>query len=266
MNDIQAHIAKIQKSASEDPRFKHNGEVTVTEEAVQYANKIFNSMLPHFPAWRQSCPDGESLGRLKSAWTKAIMRHELKTGQTINIRAGLLACEESDSDWLPSVGKFIKWCDQSGGLVEFSDRAYNLFINQQRQIDNVGQMVIARHGFDLKNMKAADCKKQFELYYLKYAESNQITALEAFSLTDGVSLSPEQEKSAQARTVAARDEFLSSVGQLIGKPVIEPIKAPKKKSELTTGKINTSFKSPQQMIDERDRQLAAVKHLLNKDG
>lgn len=166
--------------------------------------------------------------------------------------------------WFPSIGEFISMCLGSENKLEYAARAYDLFINQERQIDNVGQIVIGRHGFELKTMKAAGCKKHFELYYLKYAESNKITTLDAFSLTDGVSLSPEQEKAAQARTLAARDEFLASVGQLIGKPVIEPIKISTKKAELTTGKIKTSFKSQRQMSDERDRQLAAVNHLLNK--
>lgn len=263
--NVKNHVANIKNSAVSDPRFKHNDEVEVTREVSEYIDMIFNSMLPHFPAWRQSCPTADDLGRLKNAWAKAIVRNSRKAGKKLNLKAGLLACEESESDWLPSVGKFIKWCDQSSNVAGFADRAYNLFINQEKQIDNVGQMVISKHSFELKTMKASDCKKSFESYYLKYSESSQITALDAFSLTDGVSLSPEQEDAARKRTVAARDEFLASVGQLIGRPVIEPIKPAKKKAELTTGKIKTSFKSQQQMSDERDRQLAAVNHLLNKD-
>ena len=216
MKDIKTHIANIKPTAIEDPRWKQSDEVIVTQESVDYVERVFKSMLPHFPAWRQTCQSEEELGRLKSAWTKAIMRHQIKTGKKINVKAGLLACEESDSDWLPSVGKFIKWCDQSNDLAAFADRAYKLFINQERQIDNIGQTVVSKHGFELRKMEALKGKKAFAEYYLGYAEDEPITTLDAFSLTDGVTLSKEQQLDAQKRTQSAQDDCMSSIKKQLG--------------------------------------------------
>jgi hypothetical protein len=207
MIEIQRQVANIQQSAQTDPRFKQYDEVTVTSEAKEYTNRIFKSLLPHFPAWRQSCPEPDDLGRMKNAWTKAIMRHELKVGKKLNVKAGLLACEESDTDWLWSVGKFIKMCDQSNEVLPLAQRALDLFNSAQKQIDNVGQMVVSKHAFSLKQMKAAETNKQFIELYLSYAENNPIEGLEAFALTETVQLNPEQLKDKQKRTQAAQNDF-----------------------------------------------------------
>ena len=66
MNETQKQVAQIQQSAQTDPRFKQQGEVEVTPEAKDYTNRVFKSLLPHFPAWRQSCPEPDDLGRLKT--------------------------------------------------------------------------------------------------------------------------------------------------------------------------------------------------------
>ena len=254
--NIQSEIEKIQNSAVNDPRFKKNEEVVITPEAVNYVEKLFNSLLPHFPAWRQSCPTDEDLGRLKSAWTKAIMRNFNKTGKKLNVKAGLLACEESDTDWLPSVGKFIKMCDQSNEVLPLAQRALDLFNSGQRQVDNVGKMVTAKHGFDLKQMKAAETGKRFIELYLSYAENNPIEQLDAFAITETVQLSPEQQKDADMRKQTAQNEFFAKFGCA---SVDKPVEQPKKQTKgVSKGKIPTCNKSKKQMETERDRQLKAM--------
>lgn len=261
MSEIQNQVARIQRTAQTDTRFKQPDHVEVTPEAKEFTNRLFKSLLPHFPAWRQSCPEPDDLGRLKNAWTKAIMRHELKTGKRLNVKAGLLACEESDSDWMPSVGKFIKWCDQSTDLTEFASRAYKLFINREQQIDTVGRMVTANHAFDLRNLKAADCEKGFIAHYLRYAENNAIEPLESHLLTDGAQLSTEQQKEANRRNEAAKNECLDALHSMFGKP--EPkVSTESQKAGVKTGRIKTHYKSAKQLDDERERQLRLIKDKL----
>ena len=255
--DIKKQVASIQQSAISDPRFKHNEEVEITPEAVKAVEMIFNSMLPHFPAWRQTCPTDEDLGRLKAAWTKAIIRYSRKTGRKPNFKAGLLACEESETDWLPSVGKFLKLCEQSNDLMQFAERALKLFNSGQKQIDNVGRMVTGNHGFDLKQMKAADTNKRFIELYLGYAENTPIEALESHLLTETVQLSDQQRKEAEKRAEMARNEFLGKFSGLIADKPEE-----KTKKQVKTGiqsvKPATSYKSPAQLEKEKKRQLKAI--------
>ena len=273
LNEIQKQISKIQLSAQTDPRFKQSAEVEVTPEAKEYTNRVFKSLLPHFPAWRQSCPEPDDLGRLKNAWTKAIMRHELKTGKKLNVKAGLLACEESDTDWLPSVGKFIKMCDQSNTVLPMAQRALDLFNSGQKQIDSVGKMVTGKHGFDLKNMKAADTGIRFIELYLSYAESNAIEGLEAFALEDMTTTSYDEQKRTREREArsdeenkalddAAQNDFLSKFNSFLTKDVdIHKEPAKQAKTGVTIGKIKTGSKPTALEQKEKERQLAMIKTL-----
>ncbi len=256
--DIQNEIAKIQNSAVNDPRFKKNEEVVITPEAVHAVEAIFASMLPHFPAWRQTCPTDEDLGRLKAAWTKAIIRHSRKTGKKPNFKAGVIACEESDSDWLPSVGKFLKWCEQEGDLTQHAQSALDLFNSAQKQIDSVGQMVVSKHAFDLKQMKAADTNKRFIELYLSYAENNAIEPLEAFALTETVQLSPEQKKDAEKRTEDAKNEFFSKFNQFRELNPEIPAETTEKALGIKQGSLKAHNKSKRELEEERERQLKAI--------
>ena len=257
--DIRKEVAKIQESAQIDPRFKkHEEDLEITDSALDGVNKLFNSILPHFPAWRQSCPTDDDLSRLKLIWTKALTRNKQSTGKNLNLKAGITACEESDTDWFPSVGKFIKWCEQENGLLEFAQRALSLFNAGQKQTDNIGQMIMAKHKFDLKKMKASDSDKRFIELYLYFAENNPIKPLEAFALTETVQLSPEAQKAKQKRTQDAQDAFLK---QFAGIKSDKPTEKPKKKAVgVQKGSLKEFAKSSKSEHEEKQRQLDAIRH------
>jgi hypothetical protein len=256
--DIKQQVAKIQQSAISDPRFKQSHEeLEITDAALDGVNKLFNSILPHFPAWRQSCPTDDDLSRLKLVWTKALIHNKQKTGKNLNLKAGITACEESVTDWLPSVGKFIGMCEQSTDLEECAKRALALFNSAQKQIESVGQMVVSKHSFDLKLMKAADTNKQFIELYLRYSADNAIEPLESHLLTEGVQLSEEQQKDADSRSKLAQNAFLDKFSDAIDDEPEE--KQVDIKKGLVTGKIKSSYKSPSQLDAEKQRQLNAIK-------
>ena len=265
MNEMQKHVTSIQQSALNDPRFKQHVDVEVTPEVKDFTNRLIKSILPHFPAWRQSCPNQDDLGRLKNAWAKAIMRNQIKTGRVLNVKAGLLACEESESDWMPSVGKFISMCEQNDDVAEYAKRALALFNSAQKQIDSVGQMVVSKHSFDLKRLPADKTEKQFIELYLSYAQDNAIESLDAFALTETVQLSPEQLKEAEKRTEAARNEFFGKFDRFITQnPNITPEVATKAIEEhhgIKQGSLKQHAKTPAQLEQEKQRQLAMIKGL-----
>jgi hypothetical protein len=257
--NIKQQVAKIQQSAISDPRFKQSeAEPEITDNALAGVNKLFNSILPHFPAWRQSCPTDDDLSRLKLVWTKSLMHHKQKTGKNLNLKAGITACEESETDWLPSVGKFISMCEQSTDLTECAKRALDLFNSAQKQIESVGQMVVSKHGFNLKKMKASDTNKYFVEYYLSYTQDYNIEPLESHLLTDGVQLSQEQQKDADKRSQAAQNSFLSKFSNLVGdKP--EQTEVIREKTGITQGSLRVPQKTAIQLEDEKKRQLEMIK-------
>lgn len=263
MMNIKNEISNIQSSAIGDPRWKQDTTIEITDKAREGVDKLFASILPHFPAWRQTCKNNQELGSMKLAWTKAFIRNKAKTGKNLNLKAGILACEESDSDWLPSVGKFIKWCDQDDGLSDFADRAYDLFVNREKQIDSVGLMVTSKYSFELRQKKASECESKFKGLYLKFASNNEIKPLDAFAITETVQLTPKQEKEAKNRAMKAQNQFLSTFSVLVKKNKGNK-EAPPKNKGIHTGKIKSgSYKSPAQMEAEKQRQLAMIKELKN---
>lgn len=269
MNELEKHIAKIQNSATTDPRFKNNEEVSVSKEDADYINRLFNSILPHFPAWRQTCPTDDDLKRLKIAWSKAFKRRMSKTGKKLDIKAGLISCEESESDWLPSVGKFIKWCEQSNDIMPFAQRALDLFNSAQKQIDSVGLMVTSKHGFDLKQMKALDTNKKFIELYLLYAEDSKIEPLEQALLTEEVQLTTEQQKEADKRNETAKNECLNDLFSMFGKPhEKENAKEPVGNGSeigVKQGSLKTYTKTPRQLEEEKKRQLRLIQERLKNE-
>ena len=132
--------------------------------------------------------------------------------------------------------------------------AYNLFIKREQQIDTVGRMVTASHSFELRQMKAADCKKGFIEMYLQYAANSPIEQLEAYALTETVQLSDEQQKDADNRAQAAQNDFLAEFSGLItDKPKEKTVKPVK--PGVKAGKIQASYKSQAACDKERARQL-----------
>ena len=107
-------------------------------------------------------------------------------------------------------------CGQENDMIQLADRAYQLFINREKQIDNIGQLVVSKHAFHLRKMEASKSKKAFTDYYLEFAENVPVTTLDAFSLTDGVTLSKEQQLDAEKRTQAAQADCMSKIKSQLG--------------------------------------------------
>ena len=64
------------------------------------------------------------------------------------------ARKSSAVTYFPTLGEFIDACKGNNNSLELAKRGLDLFNSGQKQIDNVGQMVVSKHGFDLKKMKA----------------------------------------------------------------------------------------------------------------
>jgi hypothetical protein len=194
---------------------------------------------------------------VKQEWILAFAEEGIRGQDVIDVGVEMVrikARKSRGTTWFPSIGEFIDMCLGSDNKIEFAERAYNLFIKREQQIDTVGRMVTASHSFELRQMKAADCKKGFIELYLKYAENNPIEQLEAFALTETVQLSPEQQKEADKRAQAAQSEFLAKFSGIAAEKPKEPVK--KVKPGLKAGKIQGETRQSLAAAEkERERQL-----------
>lgn len=163
------------------------------------------------------------------------------------------ARKSRSTTWFPSIGEFIDLCLGADDKTEFAQRALNLFNSAQKQIDSVGKLVVSKHSFELKQMKASDTNKKFIELYLRYAENNAIEPLESNLLTETVQLSEQQQKDAEKRALEAQNQFLNKFSSLIeGKPETKQVNS---ESGLKTGSTKVYSKSVSDKQKEKERQL-----------
>ena len=92
-------------------------EVVIDEFAKNIINQVFTQLSIIFPAWKHnwksddpSNPD-KILNLAKMEWTKAFNENGINTLD--QVKFGFAKARKSESDFLPSCGKFISWCSPS---------------------------------------------------------------------------------------------------------------------------------------------------------
>lgn len=95
------HRAGQVQGAPESPK-------ALSAEAAQNVNDIFRALQGAFPAWRSAFPDDDSLRVAKTTWVKGLMAAGVTDLK--QIARGIKKARLSESDFFPSVGKFISWC------------------------------------------------------------------------------------------------------------------------------------------------------------
>lgn len=71
-------------------------------------NALFKELQSIFPAWKQAWPSTDALNAAKRSWTKAFMSEGIH--QLEQIRFGIERSRALGTDFIPSVGKFIRLC------------------------------------------------------------------------------------------------------------------------------------------------------------
>ncbi|SDG86351.1 phage replication protein P [Pseudomonas flavescens] len=79
-----------------------------TDETARIVNTLFDELRSIFPAWKQAWPNDAAEKRAKRTWVKGFMRAGVTTVE--QLRYGIEACRLMDTDFAPSVGKFVKLC------------------------------------------------------------------------------------------------------------------------------------------------------------
>lgn len=99
------------------PITESKNEVVIDEFAKSIIDRVFNNLAIIFPAWKHnwksddpSDPD-KVLRSAKREWTKAFVENNISTME--QIKYGFANARKSESDFLPSCGKFIAWCAPS---------------------------------------------------------------------------------------------------------------------------------------------------------
>ena len=86
-------------------------DVVIDEFAKSIINKVFDQLSKIFPAWQYNWKTQKEIDGAKMEWTKAFNENDIRTME--QIKCGFAKARKSESDFLPSCGKFISWCSPS---------------------------------------------------------------------------------------------------------------------------------------------------------
>jgi hypothetical protein len=97
INQAQANIRR----AKPEP-------AALNTEAVGFVNDLFKSLQVAYPAWRQAFPTDKELQLAKKSWIRAFAENGITAKE--QVARGMRQARRDQSDFFPSVGKFIGWC------------------------------------------------------------------------------------------------------------------------------------------------------------
>lgn len=101
--DVLRTLPNLPAEPVSDPRARKPSDGT-----GRIVNALFDELRSIFPAWRQAWPTEAAEKRAKRTWVKGFVRAGVTTVE--QLRYGIEACRLMDTDFAPSVGKFVKLC------------------------------------------------------------------------------------------------------------------------------------------------------------
>jgi len=103
-------LTEIIKNINRNGMVEHK-EIIIDDFAKSIINKVFDQLSKIFPAWQYNWKTQKEIDGAKMEWTKAFAENKVCTME--QIKYGFLKARASESDFLPSCGKFISWCTPS---------------------------------------------------------------------------------------------------------------------------------------------------------
>jgi hypothetical protein len=88
---------------------------TLPPGTIDVVNALFKELHAIFPAWKQAWPTDDALDSAKRSWIKAFIVEGIT--QLEQIRFGVERCRSLGTDFMPSVGRFIKLCQPTPEML-----------------------------------------------------------------------------------------------------------------------------------------------------
>ena len=214
------------------PITEHKEEIVIDEFAKSIIDRVFNNLAIIFPAWKHNWKSDDPsdpekvLRSAKREWTKAFVENDISTLDQITY--GFAKARKSESDFLPSCGKFISWCTPSP-----EDLGYP---SEQRALKDC---VAYRNA---KKMGMADNARPWLMELCKRVD---------WWLMNSASSQIEHKK--------AEAHFKSEYLAFINSDYQEPLET--SHARLETREVVIDRMSPDQLEDSKNRKLDAIKDI-----
>lgn len=105
MTRVSANVSKLPIGGG-DYREKPNDQESF---AARVINQIFDELQSIFPAWRNALPNDKAVALAKRNYVKAMISGGVVS--MAQVRTGLDRARQEETDFFPSCGKFVAWCD-----------------------------------------------------------------------------------------------------------------------------------------------------------
>ena len=110
-------LSEISKNINRNNLTEHKESIVIDDFAKSIIDRVFNNLAIIFPAWKHNWKSDDPndpdkvLRSAKREWTKAFVENNISTMEQISY--GFAKARKSETDFLPSCGKFISWCSPS---------------------------------------------------------------------------------------------------------------------------------------------------------
>ena len=142
-------------------------DVVIDEFAKSVVNQVFTQLAVIFPAWKHNWKTDKDLNLAKLEWTKAFNENGIRTVD--QIKCGFRKARSSDSDFLPSCGKFISWCNDVDLTV--INTAFDRMIKREPPTDNIEYNTRQDVSYQCKTqLDETRARKLFKDTYIKYQQ------------------------------------------------------------------------------------------------
>lgn len=187
MSDFKNQMQAVIKKGQMQQVKQNHQQAPIDDSAKRLVDKVFEQLKSIFPAWQYAWKDAKAIDAAKIEWTKAFMESNVRSVD--QLKEGFKHARASESDFLPSSGKFIQWCNKS--LCD-AYPAYLRFVNRQEPINEVEKMTRGEIGYNCRSLSSEKAErlwsKHYKINYQKWIDGdvNYDTPL----LTENVAAKP----------------------------------------------------------------------------
>ena len=197
-NQMQA-VMQRGMAQPQNQTHQHQLQGNINDNAKHLVDRVFEQLKSIFPAWQYAWKDAKAIDAAKVEWVKAFLEGNVNTID--QLREGFKYARASESDFLPSSGKFVQWCNKS---VCDPEPGYIRFVNREKPQHPVEIATRGEVGFNCRSVSAEKAEKiwnkHYKINYQKWA-NGQLNKTETPLLTEHV---------AAKETDTMRDNFKPS--------------------------------------------------------
>ena len=199
----------------------------IMKETADIVNRLFIKLIGILPGFRLNCPTQTEVDAAKVVWIEEFIKANIHTKEQID--NGLQKCIDNEENYLPPVGKFIRYCNEGGGMPSTDDAwddVKHQISNSHKQFSHpVTEAAYMLTGsWDLKQKSEKEAKAIFLKHFLsaklRFMNNEPIEKLPAHSRIEN------RESEHLPPMPASISEFIGNLDRIqeekTGKP-IEPI-------------------------------------------